>query len=330
MFTLSTFLAKTSSLKDLDIFFLTYDEPLKEDRWAKVVKKIPSAQWVDGVRGFDSAHKECAKRSKGRRFIVIDGDNELTSSFFSEKVSRELLEKDFVLSWSSINSVNSLEYGNGGIKCWDKNVALKMKTHESSENSRAASDFCFEIPYFQISKSLSVTHVNLTPQQAFRAGFREGVKMSLKKGEVLSESDIASGLKDGLPANNFFRLMTWMSVGADVKNGIWAIYGSRCGFAEVLKRKFSLSSLQDHEWFESYWSELISLKHRGDSMSCSVTNYNWSYESVYKEAIRLGGVVKEISQIDVPLYSSPQSIRFKRQINNPKRSGLMFKEGDRV
>lgn len=317
---------RKKTLKNLDVFFLTYDEPLKEERWQEIKSSLPSAKWVDGIKGFDRAHKECAQLSKGERLVIIDGDNKLLPSFFNERIDQKLLEKNFVLSWSSINSINSLEYGNGGVKCWDKDVVLKMKTHESSESPRASSDFCFEVPYFQISKSLSVTRVDITPQQAFRAGFREGVKMSLNRGLALSEAEIKEGIEKVLPSNNLFRLKTWMSVGADVKNGVWAILGSRTGFLEVLKREFSLQLLQDHSWIESYWNEVVSPAHHGDSMSCQITNYDWDYKSVYEKVVSIGEEIKEISKVNVPFYNTAQSIYFKRKMINPKRSGLMFEE----
>ena len=58
--------------------------------------------------------------------------------------------------------------------------------------------------------------------QAWRAGFREGVKMGLADGDVVKPEDLHK-----LHDKNFKRLLTWMSVGEDVVNGLWAVYGAR-------------------------------------------------------------------------------------------------------
>ena len=56
-----------------------------------------------------------------------------------------------------------------------------------------------------------------SPFQAFRAGYREGVKMSLDEGARVPVEDF----KKNWP-KNYERLLTWCNIGADVENGIWA------------------------------------------------------------------------------------------------------------
>ena len=69
-------------LGDLDVFYISYDEPAKEEHWANLMMKFPFAKRVDGVKGFDNAHKECARQSETDRFISIDGDNIVDEKFF--------------------------------------------------------------------------------------------------------------------------------------------------------------------------------------------------------------------------------------------------------
>ena len=47
---------------ELDVFYLSYDEPNKEEHWADIISKF-FAKRVDGVKGFDNAHKECTERT---------------------------------------------------------------------------------------------------------------------------------------------------------------------------------------------------------------------------------------------------------------------------
>ena len=40
---------------DLDVVYLSYDEPQKEEFWVKIQNMIPWAVRVDGVKGSDAA-----------------------------------------------------------------------------------------------------------------------------------------------------------------------------------------------------------------------------------------------------------------------------------
>ena len=72
---------------ELDVFYLSYDEPNKEEHWADIISKFPFAKRVDGVKGFDNAHKECARQSDTERFITIDGDNIVDEKFFDMELT---------------------------------------------------------------------------------------------------------------------------------------------------------------------------------------------------------------------------------------------------
>ena len=45
---------------ELDIFYISYDEPNCEEHWADLLNKVPWAKRVHGVKGFDAAHKAAA------------------------------------------------------------------------------------------------------------------------------------------------------------------------------------------------------------------------------------------------------------------------------
>ena len=168
-------------LGDLDVFYISYDEPAKEEHWANLMMKFPFAKRVDGVKGFDNAHKECARQSETERFITIDGDNIVDERFFDLAISippgTDLATS--IISWSAKNQVNGLVYGNGGIKCWPVDLVLEMKTHENAEDETKKVDFCWDLNYIQMNNIYSEVFNAGSPFQAFRAGYREGVKMSL-------------------------------------------------------------------------------------------------------------------------------------------------------
>ena len=62
-------------LTQFDLFFLSYDEPNAEENWADLLDKAPWAKRVHGVKGFDAAHRECARQSETPWFITVDADN---------------------------------------------------------------------------------------------------------------------------------------------------------------------------------------------------------------------------------------------------------------
>ena len=70
-------------IADLDVIYLTYDEPKKEEFWIKIQNMVPWARRVDGVKGSDAAHKACADASDTDRFVLIDGDNIPDPEFFN-------------------------------------------------------------------------------------------------------------------------------------------------------------------------------------------------------------------------------------------------------
>ena len=127
-------MANTFRVIDYDIVYLSYDEPNAEKNYADLCKKVPWAKRVHGVEGSDSAHKACAELSETDRFITFDGDNCIRDNFLSQSINfdENLDLTDKVISWTAMNQINGLSYGNGGIKCWPKEYVLNMRTHENA------------------------------------------------------------------------------------------------------------------------------------------------------------------------------------------------------
>ena len=211
---------------DQDIIFLSYDEPNAEKNYADLCSKIPWAKRVHGVEGSDAAHKACADLSETEYFVTVDADNIVDPEFLNQVVDYEALglSAEHVFSWCGKLHVNGLMYGNGGLKMWTRKFVHNMKTHEHSEegDERGKVEFCFDDKYYQFNDNFSTSYTNATPWQAWRAGFREGVKMSLDQGAKVDDLRKVWW-------QNYQRLLIWSQVGADVKNGIWSILGARQG-----------------------------------------------------------------------------------------------------
>jgi hypothetical protein len=123
----------------------------------------------------------------------VDGDNTLRPEFLNLEIPVDQIPNyDKVqLSWCGYNIINGLIYGNGGVKCWTKEHVLNMKTHENSNSKDETNqvDFCWDGNYLQLNACFSDVHNNATPFQAWRAGFREGVKMVLNRGEMKDKKE---------------------------------------------------------------------------------------------------------------------------------------------
>jgi hypothetical protein len=81
-------------IADLDVVYLTYDEPNKEQNWIKIQNMVPWATRVDGVKGSDAAHKAAASASGTDRFILIDGDNLPNPEFFNLQLKLDETNRD--------------------------------------------------------------------------------------------------------------------------------------------------------------------------------------------------------------------------------------------
>ena len=218
-------------IADLDVIFLTYDEPKKEEFWIKIQNMVPWAKRVDGVKGSDAAHKAAADASETDRFVLIDGDNIPDSEFFNLQLNLDDSNRNKVFRWRARNAINGLQYGNGGLSCWTKEFVYNMRTHEASDgNTKNDVEFCFYDDYWPMHDCYSTTYPNATPFQAWRAGFREGVKMCLDRGAKPSIEEFEKRVH----SRNYDHLCIWQTVGADVENGFWAIFGARHGTAHAM------------------------------------------------------------------------------------------------
>ena len=240
---------------DFDIIYLSYDEPNAEKNYADLLTKVPWAKRVHGVHGSDAAHKACAQLSETDRFVTVDGDNIVRQEFLNQEVDFEE-NKDLskcVISWAGYNVVNGLMYGNGGLKLWPKEYVLNMKTHENAteDDPNAQVDFCWDAEYIQMNSCFSDVYNNATPYQAWRAGFREGVKMSLDRGLRVNPQYF----EEAIHWKNMQRLLIWLNVGADVKNGLWAILGARHGCYKTNLTSWDYVNVRDFKLLQEVFDQ---------------------------------------------------------------------------
>ena len=241
-------------IADLDVVFLSYKEPNKEHNWADLRSKCPWAKRVDGVEGSDAAHKAAGEASSTERFILVDGDNIVDASLFDQQINVDNMPPDAVIRWQALNSINGLKYGNGGVSSWTRKFVSEMKTHENSEgDDQSLIEFCFHDQYVAVQECFSTSVINTTDKQAWMAGFREGVKMSLNQGSRVSPANF---LKD-IWRPNLRNLCIWMSVGADVKNGLWSMYGASQGCTWTTLSEWDHAQTRDFNQLDQIWDQTI-------------------------------------------------------------------------
>jgi hypothetical protein len=247
-------MANTVRVTDLDFIFISYREPNADENYADLLNIVPWAKRVHGVKGFDNAHKAAAERAETDFFISIDGDNRIDPAFLLQTLDWTKTNPVAVHRWRARNIVNGLIYGNGGIVGWPRETCLNMRTHENAVEEQAKIDFCWTVPHENLYNVYSTTHINHTPEQAFIAGWREGVKMSLNNGQKVDPSLFMQTI----PQPNLRNLVTWMSVGADVENGRWAMLGARCGcYMATIDSNYDVTLVRDLEFMSDKFSRMM-------------------------------------------------------------------------
>jgi len=243
-------------IADLDVVYLSYDEPQKEEFWVKIKNMVPWAVRVDGVEGSDAAHKAAADASETERFVLIDGDNLPDPEFFNLQL--DLQDDEYekaTFRWRARNHINGLMYGNGGISCWTKKFIENMKTHENSDGSDDTNiEFCFDPLYWPMHDCYSTTYPNGSAFHAWRAGFREGVKMCLDRGSKPTSLEF----KESVHKRNMDHLTIWHNVGMDVEYGMYAILGARMGTHRTMLSDWDHTEVQWFDNLQTIWDNEVS------------------------------------------------------------------------
>jgi hypothetical protein len=181
-----------------------------------------------------------------------------------------------------------------------------MKTHEASDGNNVTTvDFCLDYAnslYWSMHDCYSTTYPNYTPFQAWRAGFREGVKMCLVNG-VKPNIDT---FKQSVASRNLDNLTVWHNVGADVENGSYAIYGARLGTYMTMLTDWDYNKVQDFDTFIELWE---------------TSNKDISEE--------IGELLQNKLGLPICVLSAEQSKFFKRHYNTSRHNlGPLVKEID--
>jgi hypothetical protein len=220
-------------MADFDVVFISYYEPNAEANWQRVLEKFPKAKRVKNVQGIFQAHKQAAELADTPMFYVVDGDAELVDTWqFDFKPN--VFDMDCVHLWTSINPINDLEYGYGGVKLFPRQLLLDAKTWNIDLTTGLGK-------LKLIDKISNVTAFNYDAFTTWRSAFRECAKLS-----------------SSLDPDAEQRLDIWCNIGADRENGQYAIDGAQLG------RKYGLANLNNpdklklinnYDWMKNEFNE---------------------------------------------------------------------------
>jgi len=160
--------------------------------------------------------------------------------------------------------------------------------------------------YWAMHDCYSVTYPNGSAYHAWRAGFREGVKMCLNQGTRPGLAEF----KTRVHQRNLDHLTIWHNVGRDVEHGVWAIAGSRMGTYMTMLTDWDYRLVQNFSALGDLWKTV---------------------ESSNPELLA-GRVAEDLSvQLDLPInmIGEKESAFFKQHYrSNWNNQGVMIREMD--
>ena len=227
-----------STPKPYDIVFISYQEPSADEYYRYLANRFPHAKRVHGVKGIHQAHIEAAKLCDTDMFWIVDGDALIDSNFkFDYQVAR--WDRDTVHVWRSVNPINDLVYGYGGVKLFPTELTLNMDTSKPDMTTSISSKFK------AVQEISNVTGFNTDSFNTWKSAFRECVKLS---------SRVIDRQKDDETQT---RLQTWCTKGADRPFGKYAIDGAKMGALFGARNKGNLEMLKninDFDWLKEQFN----------------------------------------------------------------------------
>jgi hypothetical protein len=222
-----------------DIIFISYQETYADSNYKKLLVRFPTAKRVHGVKGIHQAHITAAKKCFTKMFWAVDADAQLTPDFsFNYEVSN--WDLDTVHIWRSINPINDLVYGYGGVKLLPKKLTMNVDIHSTDMTTSISNNIKV------IDQISNYSVFNTDEFSTWRSAFRECAKLASKiiQGQVDKETEQ--------------RLEAWCTVGVDRKYGKYAISGACAGREYGLANRDDRGALvliNDFDWLHEQFQQ---------------------------------------------------------------------------
>ena len=220
-----------------DIVFISYYEPNADDLYKDLYTRYNSTgvfgdrvKRVKNVKGIHNAHIEAAKIANTDYFYVVDGDAEVLDSFNFDYVVPNLVE-DVVHVWTSINPINDLVYGYGGVKLLPTQLTRNLDTSSSDMTTSISKNFKV------MNEVSNITFFNTDEFSTWKSAFRECAKLSSK---VIDRQDEGE-------TNERLKIWTTKANGRFCE---YAIRGARAGMEFGLSSGADLRLINDFDWLK--------------------------------------------------------------------------------
>ena len=220
-----------------DIVFISYYEPNADDLYKDLYTRYNSTgvfgdrvKRVKNVKGIHNAHIEAAKIANTDYFYVVDGDAEVLDSFNFDYVVPNLVE-DVVHVWTSINPINDLAYGYGGVKLLPTQLTRNLDTSSSDMTTSISKNFKV------MNEVSNITFFNTDEFSTWKSAFRECAKLSSK---VIDRQDEGE-------TNERLKIWTTKANGRFCE---YAIRGARAGMEFGLSSRADLRLINDFDWLK--------------------------------------------------------------------------------
>jgi hypothetical protein len=226
-----------------DIIFISYKEPYADENFFRLKDRFPLAKRVNGIKGIHNAHIAAAKKSFTKMFWVVDADAVILNDFnFDYEVPD--WDLDAVHVWRSLNPVNNLSYGYGGVKLLPKKLTAELNTNTIDMTTNISSKFNL------IDVISNITAFNTDAYSTWRSAFRECCKLVVTNNPESLE-----------------RLRVWCILNDNAEYGFYAYLGALSGKQYGEKNASNpeaLSKINDFTWLEAWWlaeKSQLSLEH---------------------------------------------------------------------
>jgi len=218
-----------------DIVFISYNEAYAEDNWNLLKSKFPTAKRVDGIKGIHQAHIKAAKKCFTKMFWVVDADAQLVDDFsFDYEVDDYNLETVHV--WRSINPVNDLVYGYGGVKLLPRKLTVNMDVSKPDMTTSISDNFK------AVETVSNITAFNTDKFSTWRSAFRECAKLASKTIDRQNEEETNA------------RLKTWTTIGHG-NFSEYALRGANAGMEFGTSNSNSIELINDFDWLYEQFSK---------------------------------------------------------------------------
>ena len=225
-----------------DIIFISYGEPHADKNFDNLYKRFNTkgvfgdrVKRIDGVKGIHKAHIEAAKKASTRYFFVVDGDAVITPEFKFDYIVTSQNE-NIVHVYKSMNPVNNLTYGYGGVKLLPTKLTKSINV-DSHDMTTSISD-----NFVVFDKVSNITAFDTDSFNTWKSAFRECAKLSSKVIDRQQQGETNERLKIWTTtANGRFR--------ED------AIRGANAGMEFGFSRGSDLRLINDFDWLKSKFDD---------------------------------------------------------------------------